>query len=76
MNNYKGYQLFNDIEDKALQAWNRFIVMMNIIKDTGSRQEGTNYMNHFGVDDKVRVKETVRLVKDKGYSTVRATING
>lgn len=76
MNSYKGYQLFNDIEDKALQAWNRFIVMMNIIKDTGSRQEGTNYMNHFDHSDKVRVKETVRLVKEQGYSTVRATING
>jgi len=75
MNSYKGYSLFNDVENKALQAWNRFVVMMNILKDTGSEAESTNYVNHFENDDKVRIKETGRMIEENGVAAVRATLN-
>lgn len=76
MNSYKGYSLFNDVEDKALQAWNRFVVMMNILSDTKSEQESTNYVNHFTDEEKISIKETGRMIREQGVAAVRATING
>lgn len=32
-NEFKGYSLFNDVEDKELQAFNRARVMANIMED-------------------------------------------
>lgn len=33
MNNYRGYDLFNDFEDKALQTRNRAVILTNILQD-------------------------------------------
>jgi len=33
MNNYKGFSLFNDVEDKELQRFNRARVMVNMAQD-------------------------------------------
>ena len=33
MENFKAYPLFNDVEDKALQARNRAIILANISED-------------------------------------------
>lgn len=32
MNEFKGFSLFNDIEDKALQTRNRAVIMTNIVE--------------------------------------------
>lgn len=32
-NDYKGYSLFNDVEDEALRARNRAVVMLNLLQD-------------------------------------------
>jgi hypothetical protein len=34
-NNYKGYSLFNDIEDRKMRAFNRVVTMVNINDDLG-----------------------------------------
>jgi hypothetical protein len=38
MNNFKGFELFNDVEDKQLQARNRGVVMANIACDHSKDQ--------------------------------------
>lgn len=36
-----GFALFSDIEDKALQARNRAVVLANIIEDTSNKKTGS-----------------------------------
>lgn len=83
MNNYKGYGLFNDVENKKLQAYNRVVTMCNLVcdisvkvkdKDVG-KAEGTNYANHFTNADKLLMKEALRIVNEKGVAAARAHIN-
>ena len=38
MNQYKGFELFNDVEDKELQSRNRGVVMSNIAEDFSKNQ--------------------------------------
>lgn len=33
MNEFKGYSLFNDVEDKEVQTYNRARIMVNIMED-------------------------------------------
>lgn len=33
VNNFKGFDLFNDFEDKALQKRNRAVILTNILED-------------------------------------------
>lgn len=38
MQNFKGFELFNDVEDKELQARNRAVVMANISEDFKTKE--------------------------------------
>lgn len=42
-NEYRGYSLFNDVEDAALRTWNRCIVLFNLNKD-----HGENFVKGYG----------------------------
>lgn len=42
VNDYKGFCLFNDIEDKELQARNRAVVMANIAADNTNKEKRIN----------------------------------
>lgn len=73
---YKGYDLFNDIEDKALQARNRAVVMANMIephvKDGRLTERGTHLaLGYFGSipeeDRKALYKAFEQQCKDRGY---------
>ena len=83
MNKYKGYGLFNDVENKKLQAYNRVVTMSNIICDTtlrledvsAGKEEGTKYANHFQDSDKLLMKEVARIVEGKGVTAAREYIN-
>lgn len=83
MNNFKGYALFNDVTNKNLQAYNRFVTMFNVIVDTTRKvgnkdvgiRLGTEYANHFPKGDKVRMQNIGDLIKEKGVAAARAFIN-
>lgn len=73
--NYKGASLFNDVENKKLQAWNRVATLFNLTSEYGE-QEGSNYSAHFSDEDKEAMKATLRLVKEVGYTQARSIANG
>tara|TARA_R110000824_G_scaffold344886_1_gene531559 strand:- start:24697 stop:24924 length:228 start_codon:yes stop_codon:yes gene_type:complete len=74
MNSYKGVSLFNDVESRKLQAWNRVAAMLNFV-GTHGEQEASNYTNHFDDTAKRAMKATGALIKDMGYAAARKTIN-
>jgi len=83
MNNYKGYSLFNDVENKKLQAYNRVVTMFNVICDVSAKMsskskgevEGTTYADHFTDSEKLAMKEMAKIVQEQGPQAARATFN-
>lgn len=73
-NNYKGYSLFNDVEDKALRTWNRCVVMFNIHSDHGEKFS-ENYANCLSKVEKMQVMAMLQYIKVKGAEAVRNEIN-
>jgi len=71
---YKGYSLFNELEDKALQAWNRTAAMFNIASDI-SPKESAKYAEQIDEEGRVRMRDTLQLIKKEGYSSVRKSLN-
>ncbi len=78
MNEFKGYSLFSDIEDKKLQTRNRAVIMCNIIeqytKNNLITPKGAALMiGYFHSIPEVERKEVYtefeRQVKERGYAT-------
>tara|TARA_R110000772_G_scaffold129472_1_gene237575 strand:+ start:2403 stop:2687 length:285 start_codon:yes stop_codon:yes gene_type:complete len=73
-NNYKGYSLFNDVEDAALRTWNRCVVMCNVNKDNGEGfSEG--YGECLDKVGKMQMMAMLQYIKVKGAEEVRKEIN-
>lgn len=77
MNNYKGFDLFNDIEDEALRNRNRAVVMANIVEDNTKAKrinaKGAGlligYFNAIVSEDKRNVRKLFEeFVKQRGYT--------
>lgn len=72
-NSYKGYSLFNDVEDDLLQAWNRSQVVANINQDMG-QESAESYVNHFKPEDKMKVQILLAAVSHVGKEEVQKRI--
>jgi hypothetical protein len=73
-NSYKGYSLFNNVEDPALRTWNRCTVMLNINKDHGSGfVEG--YAQCMGKVERMQMMAMYQYIAVKGAEAVRLEIN-
>lgn len=73
-NNYKGYSLFNDIDNAALRTWNRCVVVSNGNVDRGQEfVEG--YTNNLSQQDKFAMMMMLNYIKIKGAEIVRMEIN-
>lgn len=82
MDNYKGYSLFNDIEDVNLRERNRAVVMCNIYEDNPHLTDKTTTSKKgalliFGYMDKVPEESRAELIKTfhaqmetRGYQSV------
>ena len=71
---YKGYSLFNDVEDIALRTWNRGTVLFNMNKDHGSNfVEG--YASQLGQVEKAQMIAMYQYIAIKGADEVRKEIN-
>ena len=72
-NNYKGYSLFNDVEDAALRTWNRCVVMCNVNIDSG-----VDFAKGYGesLDDvgRMQMMAMLQYIKVKGADLVLAEI--
>lgn len=73
---FKGFSLFNDIEDLALRKRNRAVIMVNLLEDNYSQGKiearGSlliiGYMANIPVEDrKELVDEFVQQANDRGF---------
>ena len=73
-NNYKGYSLFNEVEDAALRTWNRCVVMLNINKDQGS-DFVKGYAESMGDVERMQMMAMYQYIAIKGTEALRLEIN-
>lgn len=80
-NNYKGFDLFLDVEDKQLQARNRAVVLANIaesnVKDQRINAKGASlilgYFNKIPMEDRNTVKDAFKInMISRGFNLVAA----
>ena len=76
-NEFKGYGLFNDVEDKELQTYNRARILANIMEDhaVGTNVSGTGalicagYFNSIPPEDRGAVhSRTAAILFEKGLT--------
>jgi hypothetical protein len=66
--------LFNDIENKELQAWNRAAVAFNTLKEHGLDKMKT-YLSKISTEERKLVASVFTRIKEEGYEKVRAELN-
>lgn len=64
---------FNSIDNKALQAFNRFMYATNLNNDFG-RAYMNDYINQFTDEDKKRMHTAGFMIQNFGYKKVRELI--
>lgn len=76
MEHFKGFGLFNDVEDASMQAFNRGRMMVNIVmdhsKDGKFNMKGvalsTGYMNAIPKGERrAALEEFIRLLQKEGF---------
>lgn len=72
-NRYKGQNLFNEVENRELQAWNRCSVFFNMFGDQG-KVPAQMYVAQFSDDDKKSILAMFDRVKHEGYNETRAAV--
>tara|TARA_B100001063_G_scaffold227047_1_gene237134 strand:- start:13933 stop:14208 length:276 start_codon:yes stop_codon:yes gene_type:complete len=72
-NSYKGYSLFNEIEDVTLQTWNRAVTMFNI-NDKFNEKMAREYASHFTHNEHTKLFMMLQYIKVKGAEIVRREI--
>lgn len=76
MDNYKGFSLFNDVEDNDLRTFNRARILANIAEDNTKNAKISpkgatlilNYFNCIPADERMHVQQKfTELMKEGGY---------
>ncbi|AUR96958.1 hypothetical protein NVP1253O_25 [Vibrio phage 1.253.O._10N.286.45.B12] len=66
---HKTYDLFNEMDNDLLQAWNRCNVLANIKKDNGD-EEATKYFDNFNETEQMKMKMLLLSVSTSGKAEV------
>ena len=74
MKEYKGWSLFNDIEDASLRTWNRCAVVYNM-KDMKDVAHET-YMEHVGTEGQHQMLAMFKFINSVGYDKARIRVFG
>lgn len=74
MTEYKGYSLFEDVENDLLQAWNRCNTIANINKDV-SEEAAQEYFDMFNKVEQMKIKMLLLMVSTSGKDEVQKRIN-
>ena len=72
-NNYKGYSLFNDVDNVSLRTWNRCVTAANI-NNTMGEVHSKNYLSHFSELEKKRCMAMYQYILVIGSEEVRKQI--
>lgn len=73
-NTFKIYPTFSDLESEETKVWNRCATYFNVIKDI-SVEEGTEYARQFSIEDRKKMVYMLNQIKEKGYDSVRSSVN-
>lgn len=71
---YKGYDLFMDVQDDLLQAWNRANTIANINEKLGS-EDADAYHQMYDPVSKMKVEMLLAMVSHSGKEEVQKRIN-
>ena len=69
-NNYKGYSLFNDVEDPALKSWNRAAILFNLHEENRTDLVA-GYFNCLSDREKLGSYLVLMKIKEKGYDATK-----
>lgn len=74
INEYRGYSLFNEVEDAALRTWNRCTVLLNLNIDQG---EGfvQGYADSLNNVERMQMLAMYQYIAIKGVESVKLEIN-
>lgn len=70
---YKGYSLFDTVDDKVLQAFNRWNVLSNMTQN-GMDHIGLEYIEQLGEYDRMRLAMMAEYIKRKGVEETKREI--
>lgn len=70
---YKGYDLFMDVQDDLLQAWNRANTIANINDKLGA-EDADNYHKSYGNVERMKVEMLLAMVSSSGKEEVQKRI--
>lgn len=71
---YKGYDLFSEVQDDLLQAWNRANTIVNINDKLGA-DDADAYHKSYDAVARMKVEMLMEMVKEHGRDTVLKRIN-
>lgn len=72
-NEYRGYNLFNDVGSSAIRAWNRLNTLFNIKEEHGNAI-AVGYAQQLSKEDNATILMLANYVTAKGYETTRREI--
>lgn len=73
-NDYKGYSLFNDVENPALRTWNRSVVLLNINVDRGE-EFVKGYIEQLNDIERMQLMAMYQYIAVKGADAVKLEIS-
>ena len=73
VNEFKGYSLFSEIENKMLRAYNQWNVISNMTQN-GYKELAYDYLNTLPQEDKVGLTIITTYIKMKGLEETKREI--
>ncbi len=70
---YKGYNMFDHVVNKRIQAWNRLSTLINIRSHKG-KQTAINYLNFLEGAGRLAVTNMIEEMKRKGYTKLHKEV--
>lgn len=67
------YELFNDVDNKALRAYNRAVVCVNLKTDVGN-EKAREYLENFDEEDRTSIAAVLMAMKVHGSEAVKQAI--
>jgi hypothetical protein len=73
VNEFKGYSLFSEIENKMLRAYNQWNVVSNLTQN-GLKELASNYLDVLPKEDKVGLSIITTYIQMKGLEETKREI--
>ena len=72
---YKGYNLFDQVDNERIRTWNRVNTVMNILANPKEgAQIAANYIVQLGKEGKAAVEAMILEMNEKGYTKLHKEV--